>query len=250
MTSALMKQTTSNIYHEIKRWEAYLNHCWCARIRDIHDSLDASQQRLVENFQGCTEETLFKRDADNYNDDRLQSDPSQHLCSKKAMEMIRRQLDKFQLKLMFFERFPPMKYFRKTVIDYKKLLDGLKEKSAYILHMCDDWFQTDKDTFEKQLEFFQYLKDDCRAHLFKDAETNFIILDYDLNKHLLKNSDTPDRCCIHYIRQNRLISTDYYGEFGGDSDMILPYPMYATLYWNLSLNERELCRWYQNFIKK
>lgn len=167
-----------NLYDDVKPWERYLNHCWCAAIKDNHDRGQLSPQQL------------------------------DHCVNVQ---------EKIQNKLMLFKRFPPEKYFRRQVVNYKKLLNGLKEKTVFILHVCEDWLKDDKNNFHEQIEFFESLKSDHLGMQIRDPEANFIIIDYDLNRYLLKQLNTPNKCCIHYVEKNVLLSTDCHEEFMRES---------------------------------
>lgn len=163
-----------DFYDDVKRWERYLNHCWCAKINDKHENFQLSGQQL---------------------------------------DLSIKEQEKLQTKLALFKRFPPEKYFRKTVVNYQNLLDQLKDKTVYILHLCERWLKQDAKRFYEQIEFFESLEADHLGPYTRNPEARFIIIDYDLNTHLLKDLLVPDKCCIHHVEQNVLLSMDCHEEF-------------------------------------
>lgn len=223
MTSTTMDKIKC-IYDDLKRWEAYLNHCWYAKINRKYDTFQLARQNFMDDIQ------------DHYD--------------RNVIDEFLRQQETFQDKLILFKRFPPERYFRKHVIDYDNLLGRLQAENVYILHLCEDWVQKDKKKYHKQLRFFEYLIINLQGHRPDDSDTKFIIMDYDLNNHLLKNSNAPDRCCIHHFRKNVFLSKDCYADFVRELGTIPSDAMNRMLYWNLNLRSREIYAWHQTFLEK
>ena len=207
----LAARQLGDFYDNVKRCERYLNHCWCAKIKETYDSFQLSKQQLMTNFQRHVKTVRFGRGVQNDID--FNSFYSEHPCSTKTIDHFLSQQVKVQRKLAVFKRFSSEKYFRRNVIDYKNLLNEFKLENVYILHLYDDWLKDDKNRFHGNLQFFEYMKNDLLEYRIKDREAHFIIIDYDLNRHLLMNSNTLHQCCIHHVRSNVVASTDVYSDF-------------------------------------
>lgn len=205
-----------NFYNDIKCWETYLNHCLYAKVKDKHISLHTFRQKVMNHIQEYVKAIRYGRGAPDDLDNFMKSYQLEYGCSTKLIDEFLVKHGKVQIRLDIFKRFPPALHFQKNVIDYQSFIEKIKVKDIYILHLPVDGLKDEQMNLHKQLRFFEYLKLNLPRYRSDQSEINFTIIDYDLNKHLLKNSETPIKCCIHHIRKNMFVSRDCYAEFMGE----------------------------------
>lgn len=137
-------QQLSNFYDSVKRWEAYLNHYWCEKIKHKYESLTVSREKFMDNIQNYVKGMRFRRNSQDDIDNLIESLGTESACSSRTIGEFLNQQEKFQIKLNILKRFPPEKYFHKNLTEFQTLLDRFKEHDVYILDLRHDWLQDDK----------------------------------------------------------------------------------------------------------